>query len=134
MVSPRSESPASTNSAQRDQARVPANESLVLTAERELLGALGQQSSPALGMYVRPSPAEKAAFDQAVKAICREAHRLGLRAEELVIAIKKAWVQLAAMRANRLADRDGDVLREIVSSSIEVFFESRDGEGRRTPQ
>ena len=50
------------------------------------------------------------------------------------IAIKKAWSQLAAVRTNQLAERDGDVLREIVSSSIELFFESRDGEGQRAPQ
>jgi len=42
----------------------------------------------------------------------------------------QSWAQLAAVRTSRLAERDGGV----VSSSIEVFFESRDGEGRRAPQ
>jgi len=31
---------------------------------------------------------------------------------------------------DRLGDRDGDVLREIVSTSIELFFEARDVEDR----
>lgn len=135
MVSPGPpQSMASTNAAQSGQGQVPATQSLVAVAERELLAALAEQAPPALGMFTHPSPAEHAAFARAVDAICREAHRLELRAEELVIAIKKAWAQLAAVRASRLAERDGDVLRDVVSSSIELFFEPRDGEGRRAAQ
>ena len=81
-------------------------------------------------MYVQPSRAETAAFERAVRTICREARRLGLRAEELVIGIKQAWCQLAPIRIAHLGERDGDVLQEVVSSSIEVFFESREMEGR----
>ena len=66
----------------------------------------------------------------AVRVICGEANHLGLRAEELIIGIKHAWSQLTAIRARHLGDRDADVLREVVSSSIEVFFESRDAAGR----
>ena len=40
--------------------------------------------------------------------------------------MKQAWSQLTTIRARQLGDRDGDVLREIVSSSIEVFFETKD--------
>lgn len=130
MVSPRAQSSGSSNADQRDDARVPANEALVQTAERELLDALVKQSSPVFGMYFHPSPEDRAAFTRAVDAICREAHRLDLRAEELVIAIKKAWSHLAAIRTTRLADRDSDVLHEVVSTSIEVFFQSRNGAGR----
>jgi len=125
---------ASTNAARCDDARAPANQALALVAERELLGALTEQVPPARGMYAYQSPREAAAFDRAMRAICREAHRLDLRAEELVIAIKKGWAQLGAMRASRLAERDGDVLRGVVSSAIELFFESRDDEGRRVQQ
>ena len=81
-------------------------------------------------MYVRPSRAETVVFERAVRMICREAHRLDLRAEELVIGIKQAWFQLAPIRTTHLGERDGDVLQEVVSSSIEVFFESREMEGR----
>lgn len=134
MVPPRPQSTPSTDAAQSGQGRAPANQSLVEVAERELRAALAEQASPARGMFTHPSPTELAAFQRAVHAICREAHQLDLQAEALVIAIKKAWAQLAAVRASRLAERDGDVLRDVVSSSIELFFESRDGEGRRTPQ
>jgi hypothetical protein len=41
---------------------------------------------------------------------------------------------VAVERAVRLAQRDGDVLRDVVSSSIELFFESRDGVIRRAAQ
>jgi hypothetical protein len=50
-----------------------------------------------------------------------------LRAEELLIGIKQAWSQLAVLRAHQLGDRDGDVLREVVSHAITVFYEERDG-------
>jgi hypothetical protein len=102
------------------------NERLIGTAERELARALGEQQRPALGMFVAPSRAEDAAFQRAVREICGEARRLDLRAEELVIGIKQAWAQLAPVRARHLGDRDGDVLREVVSRSIELFFEARD--------
>jgi hypothetical protein len=130
MVPPRPLSPASTDAAHGEGARVPAIQSLVAVAERELLAALAEQPYTAFGMYVHRSPMAMAAFERAVHAICREAHRLDLRAEELVIAIKKAWSQLSAVRANQLSERDGDILREVVSSSIEHFFEPCDAEGR----
>ena len=131
MASRRPQSSASTDAAQRDEARVPANQSLVLVAERELLAALREQAPPVFGAHPNPSPAEVAAFDRAVRALCSEAHRLDLRVEELVIAIKQAWWQLAAVRTSRLGERDGDVIRGVVSSSIEIFFQSREAEGRR---
>jgi hypothetical protein len=125
---PRPSSPS--DALQDDGARVVSNQKLVLIAERELAGALAAQERPSIGMYAHPSRAETAAFERAVQAICREAHHLDLRAEELLIGIKQAWFQLAPVRMSCLGERDGDVLREVVSSSIEVFFESREMVGR----
>jgi hypothetical protein len=102
------------------------NQRLVGLAERALERALVEQVRPPIGMYVHPSSIEIAAFDRAVHEICGEAHRLDLRAEELLVGIKQAWSQLAAVRARHLGERDGDVLREVVSNSIEVFFAARD--------
>lgn len=107
-------------------ARVALNERLVGLSERVLERALTEQMRPPMGMYVHPSSAENAAFERAIVEICGEAHRLDLRAEELLVAIKKAWAHLAPVRARHLGDRDGDVLNEVVSSSIEVFFAARD--------
>jgi hypothetical protein len=101
------------------------NPSLLRVAERELERALMEQMRPSMGMYVHPSGAEIAAFDRAVQHICVEAHILELPAEALLVAIKQAWSHLAPIRARHLGDRDGDVLRDVVRSSIEVFFESR---------
>jgi hypothetical protein len=109
-----------------DGARVVMNQRLVGLAERALERAVTEQVRPPMGMYVHPSSVENAAFGRAVNEICREAHRLDLRAEELLIAIKNAWAHLAPVRARHLGDRDGDVLREVVSNSIEVFFAVRD--------
>jgi len=133
MGSSRQQSAASTNLAQRDEARIPASQSLVQVAEREFLGALGEQSPLRFGKPAQSSPAERAALNRAVRAICHEAHRLDLRAEEMVIAIKQAWLQVAIMRTSRLGERDSEVLEQIVSSSIELFFEARDGDERRAP-
>jgi hypothetical protein len=107
--------------------RVRFTQTLVGVAERELERALLEQRRPAIGMYTHPSRAEYVAFDRAVGEICAEAHRLDLRAEELLVAIKQAWFQLITVRARHLGDRDGDVLRRVVSTSIEVFFQARDG-------
>jgi hypothetical protein len=116
----------SSNVAGSGEARGGANRSLALVAEQELLGALAIWAQPSLMGCAPPTQAEAAALDSAVHAICREAHRLGLQAEELVIAIKEAWVQLTATRRTYLGERDGDILGEVVSSSIEVFFDSRE--------
>lgn len=109
-----------------DGLRIPPQEALVAIAERELERALLEQSLPAAGMYAQPSRADHAAVQRAVHRICFEAHRLDLKAEELLVGIKQAWSQLAHVRARQLGDRDRDVLRKVVSSSIEVFFEERE--------
>jgi hypothetical protein len=96
---------------------------LVDAAERALRHALIEQERPLAGMYMHPSREADAAFARAVREVCDNAHRLELRAEEMLVAVKQAWVQLAPVRARQLGDRDGDVLRDVVSTSIEVFFE-----------
>ncbi len=110
--------------------RVALHDEIAAVAARELERALLVQSRPPMGMYVHPSSAEDAAVQRAVRTICQEARRLDLQAEELIIGIKQAWSQLASVRTRHLGDRDGDVLREVVSSSIEVFFESKDAASR----
>ena len=112
-----------------DGFRVALHRVVMAVAARELEQALLEQLRPPMGMYVHPSSTEHAAIQRAVRTICVEANRLELRAEELIICIKQAWSQLAPVRARHLGDRDGDVLREVVSSSIEVFFESKDATG-----
>ena len=109
-----------------DGIRAGMHHAIAVEAAHALEQALLEQSRPPMGMYVRPSSAEQAAVQRAVRTICSEAHRLGLRAEDLIIGTKQAWSQLAPLRARHLGERDGDVLREIVSSSIEVFFESKE--------
>ena len=112
--------------ASSDSLRLPSHQAMVEIAQRELERALLEQSRPAIGMHSRPSTvAEDTALQRAVHTICIEARRLDLQAEELLIGIKQGWSQLANLRARQLGDRDGDVLREVVSSSIEVFFEAR---------
>lgn len=122
---------ASTGASPNDRVAQPHRE-MVAIAERELERALLEQSRPPIGMYAHASSAEHAAIERAVHTICFEAHRLDVKAEELLIDIKRAWSQLANVRARHLGERDGDVLREVVSSSIEVFFETREASANET--
>jgi hypothetical protein len=112
-------------------ARAELHRVIVAVAARELERALLAQSRPPMGMFAQASSAEDAALHRAVGNICGEARRLALQAEDLIIGIKQAWSQLAAIRAHHLGDRDGDVLREVVSNSIEVFFESHHAASRK---
>jgi hypothetical protein len=112
-------------------ARAELHRVIVAVAARELERALLAQSRPPMGMVAQASSAEDAALHRAVGNICGEARRLELQAEDLIIGIKQAWSQLAAIRAHHLGDRDGDVLREVVSNSIEVFFESHHAASRK---
>jgi hypothetical protein len=112
----------SQSQAERSDARA----QLLHAAERDLRGALGEQQRPIAGMYLTASRAADVALVRAVREVCDEAHRLDLRAEDMLVALKQAWSQLAAVRARHLGDRDADVLREVVSTSIAVFFQPRD--------
>ncbi|HTK49837.1 MAG TPA: hypothetical protein VL328_17785 [Gemmatimonadaceae bacterium] len=91
-------------------------------AEDALARAIPVQSRPSLDMFVVRSAAESDAIERAAREICSEAHRLDLRPEQLLIETKRAWSRLAGVRANHLGDRDGDVLREVVSACIEIYF------------
>jgi len=94
-------------------------------AEQVLAAAIAVQSRPSLDMFVARSAAESEAIERAARELCMEAHRLGLRPEQLLIETKRAWSRLAPVRASHLGDRDGDVLREVVSTCIEVYFGER---------
>ena len=131
MTAERSRVPQATTDSSPDELRVALHDEAVVVAARELEHALLEQSRPMMGMYAHPSTAENAAVRHSVRTICAEGHRLDLRAEELIIAIKQAWSQLAPVRARHLGDRDADVLREVVSSTIEEFFTSHDAASRR---
>jgi hypothetical protein len=122
--------PRAASDTSSESLRAAQHQELVAVAIRELEQALLEQVRPSMGMYVHPSSTEKAAVERAVRVICGEARRLDLRAEELIICVKHGWSQLAAVRASHLGDRDGDVLREVVSSSIEQFFASQDAASR----
>lgn len=99
---------------------------LTAIAEHALAAAIAVQSRPSLDMFVARSTAESTAIERAAREICAEAHRLRLRPEQLLIETKRAWSRLASVRAIHLGDRDGDVLREVVSACIEIYFDERD--------
>jgi hypothetical protein len=106
-----------------DTHAVVASETFVRIAERELKAALLVHERPMAGMYAQPSPIADSALHGAVRALCTEARRLDLRAEEMLIGLKQAWAHLATTRSGHLGDRDGDVLQHVVTSSIEAYFE-----------
>ena len=131
MTAERSRMSHATAESSADELRTALHHEVVIVAARALERALLEQSRPMMGMYAHPSSVENAALQRAVRSICAEAHRVDLRIEELIIGVKQAWSQLAPVRARHLGDRDADVLREVVSSTIEVFFTSHDAASRR---
>jgi len=100
-----------------------ARSQLLHSAEQVLRGALVQQQCSRLGLYLNPSHEADVAISDAVREVCDEAHRLDLRAEDMLVVVKQAWSHLAPVRTQHLGERDADVLREVVSTSIEVFFD-----------
>jgi hypothetical protein len=102
---------------------------LASLAEHALAAAIAVQSRPSLDMFVVRSRAESDAIERAAREICTEAHRLHLRPEQLLIETKRAWSRLAAVRAAHLGDRDDDVLDEVISVCIQVYFGGRDARG-----
>jgi hypothetical protein len=103
--------------------------SLASVAVRALAAAIAVQSRQSLDMFAVRSRAESDAIERAAREICTEAHRLHLRPEQLLIETKRAWSRLATVRAAHLGDRDDDVLREVVSVCIQVYFGGRDARG-----
>ena len=111
---------------------VVACESLMHLAERELSQALALHVRPSIGMYAPRSRDGDYALHRAIHVLCADAHRLGLHAEEMLIALKRAWAHLATTRAQHLGDRDGDVFRDVVTTSIEVYVGARPPEQNQT--
>jgi hypothetical protein len=102
-----------------------ADQTIVRFAERALQAALEQQTRPIIGMFIEPSAHGTAAIDGAVRQISAQAQVRGLRPEQMLVAVKQAWAHLAPIRARHLGDRDADVLRQVVTISIEHYFEDR---------
>jgi len=66
--------------------------------------------------------AERAEVEVPLRAVCERAHRLGLRAEELLVQVKGLWRELPeARRVEALASRD-EQLDVLVSLLIEEFY------------
>lgn len=103
-----------------------ADPTIVRFVERLLHDALVQQARPSVGMFVEPSASGAAAINHAIVAICADVRQRGLRPEEMLVVVKQAWSQLAPVRARHLGDRDGDVLRHVVTLAIQHYFADRD--------
>jgi hypothetical protein len=121
-----------SNAADASSSREPTDSlslSLASVAVRALAAAIAVQSRQSLDMFAVRSRAESDAIERAAREICTEAHRLHLRPEQLLIETKRAWSRLATVRAVHLGNRDDDVLREVVSVCIQVYFGGRDARG-----
>jgi hypothetical protein len=93
----------------------PPDPAIVTEARRALRDALGTM----------PNDADRAAHYAALTAplarLCEETKRRGLRAEQLIIAIKCAWATLADTGWWR-RDADGELLSLVITVCIEQFF------------
>jgi hypothetical protein len=99
------------------QPAVPRSPDPVMVAEsrralREALGAIAEGGDHA---------AYYAALTAPIARLCEETKRRDLRAEQLIIAIKHAWVTLPDSRWWR-RDANGELLSTAVTVCIEQFF------------
>lgn len=70
----------------------------------------------------RPTGGE---LHRALNALCAEAHGRGLRAEELVIKLKQALLQLPEVQALPHGSDRNDLLNRIVSLCIEEYYRGK---------
>lgn len=59
---------------------------------------------------------------EAVRTLCDEAHRDGAHAEDVLIAVKKAWAALPELTAWPGDYHRGEVLRHFITVCIEEFY------------
>jgi hypothetical protein len=84
-------------------------------ALRAVLGARIRQS-----IYDAPVPAAR--LRHAIRLLCDEARRRGVRAEQLVVVIKQAWASLPESRWRAGDDRGTEFLHRVVSICIEEYY------------
>jgi hypothetical protein len=62
----------------------------------------------------------------AIRTLCREAQRRGLRAEDVVILFKKAWAGVPGPEYSPEGTRRGDVLERAITLCIKSYYSTAD--------
>lgn len=62
----------------------------------------------------------------AIRILCRDAQRRGLRAEDVVILFKKAWAAVPGPEYGPEGTRRGDVLERAITLCIKSYYSTAD--------
>jgi hypothetical protein len=116
-----------------EQANVPGREvestptrPLPVAAHAALRCALGEQ----LRRSVYDEPVSTPRMRRALRLLCEDARRRGVRAEQLVVMIKQAWASLPETRWRPGDDRGPVILERVVRVCIEEYYADATGDGR----
>ena len=108
-----------------EQANIPRHEAestttrpLPIAAHAALRCALGGQ----LRRSVYDEPISTPQMRRALRLLCEDARRRGVRAEQLVVVIKQAWASLPETRWRPGDDRGAVILERVVSLCIEEYY------------
>ncbi len=77
-----------------------------------------------LQAQLRPSP--NGEIRRAMRLLCDDAHRRGLRAEQVIVLLKEAWGSLPEVQALSPGEERRETLGRIVSLCIDEFYAARD--------
>jgi hypothetical protein len=100
-----------------DSLPAPANDA-TLRALQEAIGA--QLSTSSSGGVDLPQLAP------AIRILCRDAQRRGLRAEDVVILFKKAWAAVPGPEYGPEGTRRGEVLERAITLCIKSYYSTAD--------
>jgi hypothetical protein len=63
---------------------------------------------------------------RAIRLLCADAHRRGLRAEQLIVLLKQAWAALPEVQGLPQGRQGNEALAGIVSLCIDEFYAARE--------
>jgi hypothetical protein len=93
---------------------------------RDLLDAARSALRAALGAQLRTLPDEPFVppprLRRGIRLLCDQARRHGVRAEQLVVAVREAWSSLPESRWRAGADRGSELIGRVVAVCIDEFY------------
>jgi hypothetical protein len=78
------------------------------------------------GLQAQLGPSPNGELRRAVRLLCDEAHRRGLRAEQVIVLLKEAWGSLPDVQVLAPGEERRESLSRIVSLCIDEFYAARD--------
>ena len=78
------------------------------------------------GLQAQLGPSPNGELRRAMRLLCDDARRRGLRAEQVIVLVKEAWASLPEVHALPRGQQRSEALSRIVSLCIDEFYAARD--------